>query len=493
MKKIAIKGASWDSMFLTFSKVLSMLFNILSAKMLSMGLSLEVRGTYAQANVVLSTGASIILLGLVDSMNYYFNSKDKSLSEELKARIVNTVFFLEISFGSVLAIFILFGRGLIADYFSNPAVSNLLFIVAVLPVFQNVINFMQVLCVSVGRAKWMSIYTLVVTIMRILAVYLSVYVLHNIIWIYVFILLMDVINLCLYNHDIRKKGIKVNPFKITTKYIKPILSFGLPMGVYAATSSFTRELGKLVIGKFGGTEELAIYDNCSKLLPVDIFVTSFALVLVPYIYRRVSEGRREESVDLFSSYLKVGYYTVWTLGTMVLVAPSAAISFLYADAYTVGVGVFVLFVFDSMLRFASVHLILTAAGKAKNVMLYSIIALVLNLVLNVLFYYFWGMIGPAIATLVVAFVYMFLILSDTKHTINARWTEIFDFKDVLWFLFTLAAVWFVAFTLNRLLVNLGVHIYIAMILCMAIFGLSILALHRKKIFGILKKINSFKL
>lgn len=493
MKKISIKGASWDSMFLTFSKVLSMLFNILSAKMLATGLSLEVRGTYAQANVVLTTGASLILLGLVDSMNYYFNSRDKSLSEELKARIVNTVFFLEISFGTVLALFILFGRDLIADYFSNPAVTNLLCIVAILPVFQNVINFMQVLCVSVGRAKWMSIYTLALTVVRILAVYLSVYVLHNIIWIYVSILLMDILNVCLYNRDIRKKGVKINPFKISTKYIKPVLAFGLPMGIYAATSSFTRELGKIVIGRMGSTEELAVYDNCSKLLPVDIFVTSFALVLVPYIYRRVSEGRREESINLFSSYLKVGYYTVWTLGTMVLIAPSSAISFLYADAYIVGESVFILFVFDSMLRFASVHLILTAAGKAKNVMLYSIVALGLNLVLNILFYHLWGMIGPAIATLIVAFIYMFLILNDTKRTINAKWTEVFDLKDVSTFAITLAVVWFVAFMLNRFLVGLGVHIYVSMILCMAVFGLSILALHHKKIFSILKKINSFKL
>ncbi len=493
MKKFSIKGASWDSMFLTFSKVLSMLFNILSAKMLAVGLSLETRGTYSAANLVLSTGASLILLGLVDSMNYYFNSKDEKISASIKARIVNTVFFLEIAFGTVLALCILFGQNLIANYFANPDVKVLLYIVAILPVFQNVINFLQVLCVSVGRAKRMAVYTLTLTIVRILAVYLAVYVLHNIIWIYVFILLMDIINVILYNRELRKQDIKVQPFKISRQYIKPILAFGLPMGIYAATSSLTRDLGKMVVGNMGGPEELAIYDNCSKLLPLDIFVTSFALVLIPYIYRRVSEGRREESVELFSSYLKVGYYSVWTLGTMVLVAPASAISFLYADAYVVGEGIFILFIFDSMMRFASVHLILTAAGKAKNVMLYSIIALGLNLVLNILFYYLWGMIGPAIATLVVAAVYMLLILSDTKRTIKAKWTEVFDFKDLLLFTLTLGVVWFAAFMLNRWLVSLGLHIHVSMILSMAFFGLSILAIHHKRIFGILKKINSFKL
>ncbi len=493
MKKISIKGASWDSMFLAFSRGLSMLFNILSAKILSTGLTLHGYGTYAQANLILTTGASIILFGLVDALNYYFNSKDKSISEETKAKIVNTVFFLEMFLGAVFAAAVLFGQNLIADYFSNPAVKNLLWIVAVLPTFSNIIYFMQVLCVSTGRAKWMSLYNIILTVIRILAIYLAVYVLKNLIWIYVTILVMDIAHVVIYNWDMKKKGIRVNPFKISLKHIKPILSYGLPMGIYAITSTFTRDLDKLVIGRMGGTEELAIYSNCSKVLPLDFFVTSFAVVLIPYIYRRVSEGRREESVDLFSSYLKVGYYTVWTLGTMVLVAPSTIISFLYADVYVAGVAVFVMYIFDNMIRFASVHLILTAAGKSKRVMLYSIISLALNLILNIAFYYLWGMIGPAIATLIVAVVYMLMILGDTTKTIQSKWSEVFDFKDLLWFTFTLIALWFAAFMLNKALAGLGLHQYVAMIISMAVFGLSMLGIHFKRIFGILKKINSFKL
>ena len=493
MKKISIKGASWDSIFLAFTKALSLLFSILSAKILSTGLTLEGYGTYAQANLILTTGTSIILFGMVDALNYYFNNNDKKLEESLKAKIVNTVFFIEIVLGVIFAAITLFGQNLIANYFSNTAVIRLLPLVAILPLFANVQYFMQVLCISVGRAKWMSAYNLALTIIRILAVYLSVYVLENLIWIYVTIFIMDIIHIALYNWELRKKNILINPVKISVKHIKPILAYGLPMGIYAITSSFTRDLDKFVIGRFGGTEELAIYSNCSKILPLDFFVTSFAVVLIPYIYRRVTEGRKEESIELFSSYLKVGYYTVWTLGMMVLVAPSTIISFLYADAYVVGVGVFILYIIDSMLRFASVHLILTAAGKSKNIMIYSIISLALNLVLNLLFYHLWGMIGPAIATVIVALIYMVLILQDTTKTIQAKWTDVFDVKDLLIFVLTLGITWLVAFGMNKLLVTWNLHPYLSMIISMAFFGLTILAIHFKKIFGILKKINSFKL
>jgi O-antigen/teichoic acid export membrane protein len=491
VKKINVRGASWDSVFLSSAKLLTMLFGILSAKILSTGLSLEEYGTYSQANLVVSIGTSAILLGLVDAASYFFNRKD--IDDQLRYRIISTVFFAEFCVGIILASAIVFGQDLLAAYFSNNAVKALLPVVAVLPMLANIIYFYQIMYVAVGRAKMMSLYNLLLMVVRIIAVYLSVYVIKNLVWIYLVVLLMDLIQIAIFHMELRKKGICINPLQISFKHIGPIFAYGLPMGVYAITSSLTRDLDKLVVGGLGGTESLAIYTNCSKILPLDFFVSSFAMVLIPYIYRRVSEGRREESVALFSSFLKVGYYTVWTLGMMVLVAPESIISFLYADAYITGKEIFVLYILDAMLRFASIHLILTAAGKAKIVMLYSVLSLGMNLVLNLLFYRWWGIVGPAIATLVVALLYMFLILRDTKNTIQARWTEIVDVKDMAWFVFTLLVVWLVASPLNHAMISWGMHRYMAMILSMAVFGCSVLALHFKKIFGVLKKINSFKL
>lgn len=493
MNKLNMKGASWDSLFLSFSKGLTMIFSIITAKILSVGLTLEGYGTYSQANLVMTTGSSIILFGLADALTYYFNKKNNELEETLRCRIVNTVFFIEIIAGFVFAVITIVGRDLIAGYFSNDSVKNLLCVVALLPAFTNILYFMQVLSVSVGRAKKMSIYNLALTIIRLVSVYLAVYIFENIIWVYVSILSFDVLNVALYNHDLKKERVKINPFKISAKHIKSIVKYALPMGIYAVANTLMREIDKFVIGGIGGTKELAIYANCSKLLPLDFFVSSFAVVLIPYIYRSVSEGKRDESVDLFSSYLKIGYYTVWALGIAILVSPTSMISFLYADEYVAGKWVFILYILDNMIRFASIHLILTAAGKLKHVMWCSIVSLIVNLWLNILFYYLWGMIGPAIATVMVSFAYMFFILNETKRTIKAKWTDIFDIKDLIWFSCSLIIVWIAAFFLNKLLIQANLHIYISMIMSMGLFGASILLLHFKRIFKVLKKINTFKL
>ena len=480
-------------MFLTFAKVLTILFSFVSAKILSTGLTLTEYGTYSQANLINSIGTSMILLGLGDALSYYFNRKDGDITEGLRRKIVNTVFFCEIAVGIILAAVIILGQNAIVLYFDNPAIRLLLPLVCVLPAFANLIYFYKILLVGVGKARIMSFLSLFLVVVRIIAVYLAVYTVNNLLLIYAVILFMDIVQITVYEIVLRRRGMGVNPFRISGSHIKPIFAYGLPMGVFAITSSLSRDIDKLIIGRIGGTEELAIYTNCSKLLPLDIIVTSFAMVLIPYIYGRVSEGRKEESADLFSSYLKVGYYSVWTFGTMLLIAPETVISFLYADEYVAGTAVFVLYIFDSMLRFASIHLVLTAAGKSKLIMVYSISTMALNFVLNIAFYYAWGMIGPAIATLISAFVYTLLILISTIRFIDVRWSDIFKLREILPFVIALAVTWLLTRLLNDALCVWGVHAYISMIVSMATFGLTIAAFFFKKIFAVLKKINSFKL
>ena len=269
MKKFSIKGATWDSVFLAGTKILTLLFSILSAKILSTGLSLTEYGTYSQANIVNSVGTSAILLGLGDALNFFYNKINEDNDENARKRTINTVFFIEIVIGAVYFAAVVLGSNLIADYFSNTAIKTLLPIVAVLPVLTNLIYFFHVLCVSVGQAKKMSSLNIITTIIKIFFIYVAVYVVHNLVWIYVVLALLELMQLLVFYHMMAKKGVYINPFSISFKKIKPILAYSLPMGVYAVTSAFTREISKLVVGRMADTEGLAIYTNCSKILPFD--------------------------------------------------------------------------------------------------------------------------------------------------------------------------------------------------------------------------------
>lgn len=493
MSKFSMKGASWDSIFLASAKILTMAIGILIAKILSVGLSLEEYGTYSQANLINTVGASVIALGLSDAVNYFFNRRQSDVDDTLRMRIVNTVFFVEIVVGVILAFSIFVCRHLIVDYFDNAALQRLIPFVMAMPMLSHLLYFYQVLFVSIGKAKIMTLFNLVMMVLRIAFISLAVFVLRDLLWIFLLLVLLELIQITGFNLLVSKQGVQVLPWQISLKHIKQILAYGLPIGIYTITSSLSRELDKLVIGRMETTEVLAVYSNCSRLLPFDVLVISFATVLIPYIIRYVTEGDSKNSISLFSAYLKVGYYSVWILGAAALIAPQTMISLLYADAYTTGAGIFVLYVFDSMLRFASAHLILTAANKSKLLLGYSLLSLALNFVLNIALYFAIGIEGPAVATLISSLVYAWLILHRSFKIIHARWRDIFAYKEIIWLLLTVVAGWLLAVTLNRTLLHLQIHPYIAMIISMVLFGCGMLVLHFKAIVAVLKQINTFKM
>ena len=196
---------------------------------------------------------------------------------------------------------------------------------------------------------------------------------------------------------------------------------------------------------------------------------------------------------LFSNYLKIGYYSVWILGGAILIVPEQAISFLYSSQYLSGKIIFILYILDSTLRFASIHLILTAYGKVKILMYYSIMALFTNIVLNIILYYWIGIEGPAVATLIVTFIYTVAILKKTLSILHYSWLNILDIRDITTFFISLIITGIIVHFFNELLLNYNVNKYFSMIITMVLFCISNLLIWQTKILSTIKTINNLRL
>ena len=493
MKKISMKGAAWDSVFLTVVKFITIFTAILQTKVLSIGLSLTDYGTYSQANIVVSISVSILLLGLGDAINYFFNDSSGKYSKEQRIQLVNTIYMIELIAGIVLVCIVLFARDLIAQYFSNEALKIVVVIISIKPMLDNMIYFYQILFVSTGKAKVIAIRNLIVSILKVISIFIAVHIFKSVIAIYISLIFLDILQLIFFAFLFSKKEFIISPIQCNFRFVKEIMKFGFPMGIFALTNTLTRDIDKLIIGYMSDTETVAIYSNCSKVLPFDIIVVSFATVLIPYIMKYISQNQLENSILLFKNYLKIGYYTVWTFGAAVLVVTKQAICFLYSSEYLVGEPIFILYVVDSMIKFASMHLILTASGKAKLLMKYSAVSLGANTILNIIFFKIFGTVGPAISTLVVTTVYTVSILNKSTSILKAKWKDIVDIKDVLSFVFGLAMMAAAFYMINKVLLLLKLNQYIAMILVMGGFAIVIVLIYRKRICNILKSINSLKL
>ncbi len=493
MRKLNFGGASWDSLLLTFVKFVTTLTAIVQTKILSVGLSLTDYGTYSQTNVIISVLTAVLMLGLGDAINYFYNNHSAQNDEAARKKSVNTIFLIEIIVGAIAFAAVLLGQDLIALYFSNDALKALLIFATLKPLLDNVVYFYQILFVSIKKAKLIALRNLVVSLLKLVGVYVAVHVFQNLAVIFATMVLLDLAQLVLFNVLFAKEDFAVNPLQADAKLFKPIIAYGLPMGIFALTNTLARDVDKLVVGRLADTETMAIYANCSKLLPFDIIAGSFATVLIPYIMRCVSSKDYDNSCSLFKNYLKVGYYSVWMLGAAVLLASEQAISFLYSDEYLAGKLVFVAYVLDSMLRFASMHLILTAGGKAKSLMKYSIVSLVINAILNVILYQAVGLLGPAIATLIVSAGYTLKILQKTIRLLNTKWRDVFDIKDMGSFVAILVGTAVVFGIANKKLIAMGMHPYISMIATIGVFLVVNLLLSQNRIKHVMREINQLKL
>lgn len=492
MGKINTTGATWDSLYLAIVKAVGLISSVIQTKLLAVNLSLEEFGTYSQANIIASVGISLTMLGLPDAINYFYNAEARQHRQKSKIKKINTIFFLEIIAGCLCAILIVSGRNGITVYFSNTALKRLIPIIAVKPVMENVAYLYQLLFVSIGRAKLIAGRNLFISVIRIVLIYLAIYVVNDLLWLFIFFAILDVVQIAFLKAVFAQEDFLIRPTLFSKEEIKPILAYSIPMGMYAVANALSREMDKLVIGRLVDTETLAIYASCGKMLPIDIVATSFAVVLIPYIARYIS-GDKKYAIKLFSSYLKIGIYSVWTLGVAVLITSEQVISLLYTSEHIRGKSIFIIYVLDSMIKFAGMHLVLTTGGKSKLVMRYSILTLLLNLVLNIVFYYAFGFSGPAFATLISSAVYIYLILNKSIQTMDSTWLEVFDVGDLVSFGGTIVATGMFFGFWNQFLLDNSVNYYLSMIVSAGTFCVANIILNMKRISRELRIINKLRL
>jgi O-antigen/teichoic acid export membrane protein len=265
------------------------------------------------------------------------------------------------------------------------------------------------------------------------------------------------------------------------------------MGIYLVTNTLTRTLDKLVISKLAGTEQLAVYANCAKTLPFDIITSSIITIIVPYIIKYLREKDYSKVKTLYSSYLKLGAYSVWVLGFGSLITSKQLINLLYSPEYLVGNSVFIIYIIDTMVRFAGMHLILTGNGNTKSLMVYSLMSLFCNTILNIVLFNLLGFIGPATATLVVAILYVVLITRKSLSIIQCRIGELIRVKRLLLFIFELLISGIALYALNRHLLNSNINQYICLFLTFGLYVTINLFINYKSILNALKQLNQYRI
>jgi O-antigen/teichoic acid export membrane protein len=479
-------GVSIDAIFLTFIKLVTTGLGLIITRLLSEYLSVYDYGVYSQALLLISTVSSFTIFGMVDGINYFYCSEsDISKREAYTA----TIFSMQCIFSTAVGTGLLLLSVPVCEYLGNPGIERVLIFVAILPLLQNVLSIVQVLIISVGKAKILALRNFLISLIRLAVVFLVVTYVRNIVIILTTTVVLDVAQILIFILVLKKNNCRVKMYKTDFRLVPAILKYCAPMAVFTLVSTLNRDMDKYLVSVMTDTKTLALYANASKQLPFDILMTSFCTVLIPYITKYISEQKKKQASELYKLFLEITYISTGILCCAALSAAPQLMKLLYSNKYTDGIAIFVVYILVDLFRFINITLVLSAAGKTKILMMIGLSSVVCNLILNTLMYKWMGLVGPAIATLVVTVLSGCTMLYFNAKVLGCKVARFFDMKYLTLFVAESVVLTVALSFLSRWLDKMDVHYFVILVSVAGLYGVVMLALNGKRLLKVLKKVN----
>jgi len=479
-------GVSADAILLTFIKLVTTALGLATTRLLSEYLSVHDYGTYSQIMLVVSTIASVTIFGMMDGVNYFYAGKNE---EDEKESYVATIFALQCVISAVAGLVVMIMNRNICGYFGNEDIGIYLIFAAILPFLQNILGMSQVLFVSIGKARLLAYRNLAISTIRMISVFIVVFAVRSILVILITTLVIDIGQIAFFWIILRKNSCRLNWRKVHIKYFGDVIHYCTPMAIFLIINTLNRDIDKYLVSAMTDTETLAMYSNASKQLPFDIIMASFCTVLVPYITRYISNKNKEKAAELYKLFIEIAYVSTGILCFAALSASPQLMKLLYSNKYTDGLAIFCVYIFVDLFRFTNITLVLSAAGRTKRLMILGVGSLAFNALLNIVFYRVMGIIGPAVATLVVIVITGVIMLSFSASILETRLSKLFDLKYLIVFVLESVALTFALSKLREYLHGMNIHYFAILVIVAGIYGITMLLLNGKRLLSDLYRVN----
>lgn len=487
MKKLSLKGTSADAILLTCIKLVTAVLGLAITRLLSEYLSVHEYGTYSQILLVVSTVSSITIFGMMDGMNYFY-CREKDV--ERREAYISTIWALQFVLSTLAATAVLLLTQPLCRYFDNPNIKRLIVFAAFLPLAQNLLWILQVLIVSVGKARTLAIRNLVISILRFVSVLGVVFFIRSAAVVIAATLILDLGQIIFFLAVLKKNKCYIKLCKADLHLLGEILRYCAPMAIFIIVNSLNRDMDKYLISMMTNTETLALYANASKQLPFDILMASFGTVLVPHITRFFAEKAYSEAVKTYKAFLELAYISAGILCFAALASAPQLMKLLYSNKYTDGIAIFCIYILADLFRVTTnITIALTTAGKTKQLMILGFATLSANALLNVLMYKAMGIIGPALATLIVTITSGAVILYLDAKVFKAKLSLLFDIKKLTIFITEGIVLTITLNMLGHFLDSMDLHYFLILIIVAGTFGITMLVFNGKRLFEDMKILN----
>ena len=378
-------------------------------------------GSYRQLFLIYSTVSALLMMGIPQSILYFLPRQGPEERKAYIGRLINISFVLSVIFASVLLI----SRNAIATWFNNPRLSFLLVIYAIYPLFMFSSSLYNYFMLGLSNARSAAKFTLFSVACDAVLILGVAFWTKSLLYITIAVVVSAFLQ-WLYT-KIALRGFPRFQ-KMPKGFLKAQFAYALPLGISSMVGMLSVQLDKLVISSYFAPAAFAVFSIGAMELPfVSIFTNSVNSVLLPAMS---SQADIPDMAMRYKAAVRKNALIIFPLTALFFLFAEPIFYILYSSKYLSAVPYFKVYLLILPLRIATFGIIFMALGKTKQVMLNSILTLAANLALNIILVRQIGMMGAAIATVIVTWMSVGIYLLWMKTQLKLKLGDFFALWQV---------------------------------------------------------------
>lgn len=380
-------------------------------------------GSYRQLFLIYGTLSGILMLGFPQSMLYLLPKAGSS--QEIKALVSRTLNVIS-ALALLCAVIIFFSRHFIAHIFHNPALSHLLMVYSIYPIFIFVTQLYNSVILGLKetlKSAHFIIFSVTCDLVLVLGVALVTRDIDLIVWAVVISAFVQWLWATLQLRKFRGSF-----GREAFQGIRDQLSYTIPLGLSLLVGVISVQMDKLMISSFFTPEQFAVFSLGAMELPlIGILINSVNAILLP----NMTGKHPHEMSRIYSASVRKNAIFVFPLATVFFIFATEFIVFLYGNIYAEAALYFRIYLLILPLRVATYGLVIQALGKTRLGMINSVIMLIVNIILNFFLIRIYGMQGAAIATVIVSWLITLVYLYQLRMLMGFKLLKLFPLWSLI--------------------------------------------------------------
>lgn len=389
--------------------------------------SKEDYGIYRESLFVFSTAVPILQFGLTQSLFYFFPRREGE-----RAALVSQTLGLLAVIGFVFAVALVLARGLVADYFGQPALAaHMLWVgpFTALMVVSSTIEVLTIVEQNVRLTFWVimgseGLRSLLVIVAglwtRDVGVMLAGLTLFS---------FARTIFLCVHCRAERLWDWR----RVNLPLLKEQLAYSVPFGLAGTVVTILASVDRFYVSRCFNSEAFAVYSvGCFQLPIVTVVFTSATSVLLGRMAELQKQGRLAEMLALWRSATRKMSLISIPVTVVFAVLANEFVLGLFTPQYADATPIFIAFLLLIPRQAVPYGAVTRAFGLTRFILYVCLVALGIAVVISYILVKIvpLGLLGPAIAVVVGNWVVAEAQIAKTRHLLQVPYARLFPWADL---------------------------------------------------------------